>query len=136
MNVLIVEDDPNLRILWEDVFATSGHETTSVDSAALARSAVEDSQFDLIVLDYYLGDGDAGDVAKSMDGQTPVLIVTGAAANRNGELFAVSQAVAGVLRKPVDIEDLIEVSEYLADPADGMAEDRRARLALELRELQ
>lgn len=136
MNVLIVEDDPNLRILWEDVFASSGHETDSVDSASAASAAVAKQHFDLIVLDYYLGDGDAGDVAKAIDGKTPILIVTGAAANRNGELFAVSEAVAGVLRKPVDIEDLIEVSEYLANPDETMAEDRRARLALELREFQ
>lgn len=136
MNVLIVEDDPNLRILWEDVFATGGHETTSVDSAYAARSAVDEASFDLIVLDYYLGDGDAGDVAKAMNGQTPILIVTGAAANQNGELFAVSNAIAGVLRKPIDIEDLIEVSEYLANPAGGMADDRRTRLAVELREAQ
>lgn len=136
MNVLIVEDDPNLRILWEDVFATSGHETTSVESASSARAAIQTSPYDLIVLDYYLGDGDAGDVAKAVDGKTPILIVTGAAANRNGELFAVSEAVAGVLRKPVDIEDLIEVSEYLANPVQIMAEERRASLALELREFQ
>lgn len=136
MNVLIVEDDPNLRILWEDVFASSGHETTSVDTAAQARAALGAAAFDLVLLDYYLADGTGGDVARALGAETPILIVTGAAANRNGELFALSDAIAGVLRKPVDIEDLIEVSEFLADPVQPMAEDRRQRLALELREYQ
>ena len=133
MNVLIVEDDPNLRILWEDVFAGSGHQTVSVDSATAARDALSAGAFELVVLDFYLGDGDGGDVARALDGDTPILIVTGAAANQNGELFGVSDAVAAVLRKPVDIEDLIEVSEYLAMGDGPMADDRRARLAVELR---
>jgi DNA-binding response OmpR family regulator len=133
MNVLIVEDDPNLSILWEDVFEQSGHSTVSVNTAGAARDALGAGAFDLVVLDFYLGDGNGGDVASSLGGGTPVLIVTGAAANCNGELFDISSAVAGVLRKPVDIEDLIEVSEFLAHGDGPMAEDRRARLALELR---
>ena len=134
MNVLIVEDDPNLRILWEDVFDQSGHATVSVDSAQAARAALDAGSFDLVVLDFYLADGNGAQVAAAMEGSTPVLIVTGAAENRNGELFDISGAVSGILRKPVDIEDLIEVSEYLARGDRPMPEDRRARLALELRE--
>lgn len=135
MNVLIVEDDPNLRILWEDVFDQSGHQSVSVDSASAARAALADGAFDLVVLDFYLGDGNGGDVAKALMGKTPILIVTGAAENRDGELFAISDAIAGVLRKPVDIEDLIEVSEFLATPSENMPDDMRTRLAVELREV-
>ena len=134
MNVLIVEDDPNLRILWEDVFGTSGHETVSVESAASARAALGGGSFDLVVLDFYLGDGDGGDVARALDTKTPILIVTGAAANQNGELFAVSDAIAAILRKPVDIEDLLEVSEFLANSDAPMSSERRERLAVELRQ--
>lgn len=134
MNLLIVEDDPNLRILWEDVFEQQGYTSTSVETAKGARQAMTTGQYDLVLLDYYLGDGDATDVLNELPSGAPVLVVTGAASNMNGEMFDLSPHITAVLRKPVDIENLIEVSEYLAAGAGPMPKDRQSRLGLEIRD--
>ena len=60
MKILIVEDDPNLCILWQDVFEQAGHTHLAAQSASQARTALEQDRFDLVLLDYYLADGDAG----------------------------------------------------------------------------
>lgn len=131
MKILIVEDDPNLCILWQDVFEQAGHTHLAAQSASQARTALEQDGFDLVLLDYYLADGDAGDLTGAL-GETPTLVVTGAAQNANGALFSLSDAIAGVLYKPVDIEDLIEVSEHLAKGGKDMLPERRIALGLEV----
>jgi two-component system OmpR family response regulator len=136
MHVLIVEDDPNLRLLWAQVYADGGHETTESASLEEALGALRTGSFDLIILDLYLADGDGSDLARMIGEQgrnVPVLIVTGSAVHRNGELFGLSASIKAVLRKPVDIEDLIEVSEHLVMTDTSHLSERMREISLEIR---
>jgi CheY-like chemotaxis protein len=116
---LIVEDDPNLRLLWRAVFGDRGCSVTEANTVAKASSALRSKDFDLIFLDLYLG-RDSGlalvDLAADICPETRVVIVTGAAQDR---LPPVGRNIQSVLRKPVDIEDLLTIANALMTPPPG-----------------
>jgi len=117
---LIVEDDPNLRLLWRAVLSDRGYAVTEAETLERARMALSDESFDVMVLDLYLGRTNGLSLAALADSASPgckVIIVTGAADGRETEIRAISEAVVSVHRKPVDIEDLIDVCARL----DGSA---------------
>lgn len=111
MKYLIVEDDPNLRLLWNTVLTGQGYDVTEADTLEGARQAMQSVAFDAMVLDLYLGRENALSLAALAFEICPgckVIIVTGAAELRESEIMAVSKSVVSVHRKPVDIEDLLD----------------------------
>jgi len=109
---LIVEDDPNLRLLWQAVLSDRGYDVTEAETVEAARAALRQSSYDVMVLDLYLGRENGlslANLAAESGSGCKVIIVTGAANVREEEIRAVSEAIVSVHRKPVDIEDLIEV---------------------------
>jgi DNA-binding response OmpR family regulator len=136
MRVLIVEDDPNLQLLWEAVFEQSGHQSVYVGCKAEALKLLAVDQFDLILLDLYLSDGNGIDLANQIDASdthTPIVVVTGSRTHQSGELFGASKSVVAVLRKPVDIEDLIDVTEFVSDPNETLSVASFSANGLEIR---
>lgn len=109
MKVLIVEDDPNLRMLWRAVFGDRGFDVTEAASLPAAAAALGRTRYDLLLLDLYLG-RDTGlklvGMAADMAPDTRIIIVSGAAQER---LPDPAGNIHAVLRKPVDIEDLLEI---------------------------
>jgi DNA-binding response OmpR family regulator len=57
-NVLVVEDDENLRVALRDNLEDEGYRVTDAASAAAARAAFDGGRYDLVVLDVMLPDGD------------------------------------------------------------------------------
>lgn len=116
MKLLIVEDDPNLRSLWRQVFVDRGYAVREAESATRARTALLAEKADLVILDLYLGHETGLSVAALASYANPechVVVVTGSSAFAYGELFEMSPVIASVLRKPVDIEHLVAVCEHL-----------------------
>ena len=112
MKYLIVEDDPNLRLLWNAVLSDRGYHVVEAETVEAARRALRADAFDVMVLDLYLGRENGlllANLAESVARDCKVIIVTGAADVREEEIRAVSEAIVSIHRKPVDIEDLIEV---------------------------
>lgn len=56
--VLVVEDDPNLRLTLEDNLEEEGYRVASAATVAEALSRVSEQPFDVVVLDLMLPDGD------------------------------------------------------------------------------
>lgn len=77
-NLLIIEDDENLRLTLCD-FLEDSYAVSSVENLELARRALVDSNFDLVILDIMLPDGDGYSFCKWLreyDDHTPVLMLT------------------------------------------------------------
>ena len=55
---MIVEDDENLRVGLQDNLEEQGYRVESAPDAATARALLEDGEFELIILDIMLPDGD------------------------------------------------------------------------------
>jgi len=120
LKVLVVEDDPNLRALWGAVIERAGHAPTLVETEPEARGKLTAEPFDLVLLDLFLGERDGialADVATRLNPACRVVVVTGTSLYRNGELFGMAPAIWAVMRKPVDIEDIIALCEHIAADA-------------------
>ena len=120
MRVLVVDDDPNLISLWCAVFEGHGHICTVAESVSDARKQLMADQFDLVLLDLYVGADTGLSVATLAGYSNPnckVIVVTGSTLFPRGELFAMAPSIATVLRKPIDIEELVAVCEHHTLPS-------------------
>lgn len=127
MKVLIVEDDPNLRLLWRTVLRERGDEVADAEDTRSAALALRGGSFEAIVLDLYLGREDGASLIRLAEETNPgskVIIVTGCASVPRQELFNMSPLVAAVHWKPLDIEDLLDSFDQL-EAAAGPAEPVR-----------
>lgn len=117
MNVLVVEDDPNLACLWEKFLVRAGHRVLAVDTQTAALASLQQSPQDIVILDLCINGKNAlgvATLATYLNPRCKVVVVSGSAEHsRCGALFAMSPAVAATLRKPVDIEDLVDVCESI-----------------------
>ncbi|MEM6988499.1 MAG: response regulator, partial [Pseudomonadota bacterium] len=61
LSVLVVDDSPSIRLAFGDLLRLQGYRVEVVSSAREALEAVETAQFDIAVVDFYLGEqtGDA-----------------------------------------------------------------------------
>ena len=56
--ILIVDDEQNIRTLYESELTEEGYDVTTADSAAAAMEALEKGHFDVVVLDIRMPEED------------------------------------------------------------------------------
>lgn len=107
MRILLAEDEQTIAKLVTKVLTSMGHSVIGVASCAEAIATLESDGFDLVLLDLHLTDGDGYRVVDAIDdsnGDRPMVVVmTG---ERYPEDDPRAARVAGILRKPFDIEAL------------------------------
>jgi DNA-binding response OmpR family regulator len=106
--VLVIEDDPTLRLVIQDNLGSEGYQ---VDVAADGASAVRQAQAatpDLIVLDLTLPDCDGLDLIAilRLRGQIPIIILT-ARVQQVEKLMGLSLGADDYITKPFDLEELL-----------------------------
>ena len=79
--ILVVEDDPEMKILTEAILLQNGFVVKSVETACEARSAMRQSFFDLVIMDLLLPDGNGLDLCvelktKNFMSYLPILLVS------------------------------------------------------------
>lgn len=118
--VLVVEDDPAVRLLTTKVLSHQGHIVTGADCCAQARRAVAEASvpFDVIVCDVGLPDGSGLNLATALLRQYPTmhaLVASGYTENFNpGELDA---SRARYLPKPFGVNELVSELARLLEQA-------------------
>jgi len=132
--ILVVEDDPELRELLEALLRNEGHHaTTAPDGVAAlelaARGAVSP---DLVLADYNLANGMDGlrvtaKLRKKLQRQVPVIILTGDISTNTLRDIAREDCVQ--LNKPVKTTELTQVIQRLLPAAQAEAHSRVARPA-------
>ena len=104
--VLIVEDDPALRELYQKVLEMEGYAVITAEDGIDALQRVERQPVDAVVLDLMLPRMDGRDVKRGFDAHArmrnvPVILITGhVAPDINPDAFAC------VLYKPISIDTL------------------------------
>ena len=114
MNVLVVADDPNLATLWGGVLKERGHDVCVADTEVAALESLRAAPRDLVVLDLCAKGQSRLGLAAQVSRQSPscrLIIVSGSSEYSHDAFHAVSPKVSAALRKPVDIEDLIDACE-------------------------
>ena len=104
--VLVVDDDPSIRLLCRINFELEGHEVLEADSLGTARATVDDEHVDVVVLDVHL-QGERSDalVAECHARRLPipVVLVTGSVEVMHAGLSKPD----AILPKPFELDQLL-----------------------------
>lgn len=106
--ILIVDDQPGIRLLLEEILKTEGYEITCAKTGREACDLVEKKDLDLIIMDYNLPVMHGKDVLlylEEMDFGSPVMIITGAS-KESIEKEVDFPFVTDIISKPFDIHNL------------------------------
>ncbi|WP_372897261.1 response regulator [Stieleria sp.] len=108
--VLIVDDDADIRTNFADILSDLGYQTTTAEDATAALRCVRDSRFDVVLLDYQMPGMDGASLYREIKKLQPSVaaIMITAWAGSDGAQQAKNAGTWDVLRKPVDIHDLLE----------------------------
>lgn len=113
-SVLVVDDEPSIRLLCRINLELDGHEVLEADSLATARAVLDDGDVDVLVLDVHLR-GERSDplVAEchARRPRIPVLLVTGSVDITHPGL---AEADA-ILPKPFELDALLSTVRNLAE---------------------
>lgn len=115
-DILLIDDDPLVLMNYMDVFEDAGFNAVGADSLAQAWREASSRNFDLIVSDHDLGDGNGITMIKRLIAagkNTPVIYLSAALPSILAEISELP-LVRKVLTKPVSPEILLRtVREYL-----------------------
>lgn len=109
MNILVIEDDPSVRTLVKAVLEHNGNTVITADTAAEGEQQATDNEFEMIILDLGLPDGDGYEVCKNIrdkDIPTPVLILSGKQ-DTDVKVKCLKVGADDYLTKPFNTEELI-----------------------------
>ena len=107
MRILLIDDDPDIRMLAGFVLEAAGHRLVMAESGREGIAAAADD-FDLVLLDYRLGDMTGDQVLRALLGAVParpVVFLTGADDPAAAQALLGAGAV-GMIAKPFDPETL------------------------------
>ena len=119
-SILVVDDDPSVRMLVTDVLETEGYEVHSVCDGYAALARVELEEPDCIVLDVMMPGIDGHAVLDQIRARTstthvPVVMLT-ANADDAQAWQAWSEGVDYFLTKPFEPDELVNYLSYLFTP--------------------
>jgi DNA-binding NtrC family response regulator len=108
-SVLVVDDEPSMQHLLSGILSKQGYRLVMAANVAQARKAMEQTQFDLLILDRKLPDGDGvallGELRAAGHDQ-PALVITGFPSVQTA-IEALGNYACDYLCKPFEPEDLL-----------------------------
>ena len=109
-NILIVDDEKDIRHLIGDILADEGHNTRLAANSTECLNELNNSPPDLLILDIWLKDSnmDGIDILKKVKidyPQVPVVIISGHG-NIEIAVSAIKQGAYDFIEKPFNIEQL------------------------------
>ena len=79
--ILVVDDEPDICGLVSDILTDEGYQVSAADNAASARARVEESNYDLVLLDIWMPDEDGITLLKDWKSKKvlhcPVVMMSG-----------------------------------------------------------
>lgn len=124
-SVLIADDDNSLRSILSAVLKKAGYGTDQAKNGQEAIECVQKNEFDVILLDIFLGDTDGLELIDSIQELNPsaaIIIITGHGTTQMAIEAAKRQAYS-YLTKPVDRNELLELVERAASAASITKEE-------------
>ncbi len=109
MNILIIEDDLTLANQLEETLAQEHYKSVQAHSIAEAKRALDYSDFDLILLDWNLPDGDGVELMKAWRIEklpAPILVLS-AKSHINERVYALDSGADDYLCKPYSNLELL-----------------------------
>lgn len=120
MRLLLVDDEPLLRLSIGDTLSAEGHEVMLAANGEDAVSSLQGDRFDLVICDVHLPKVSGLDVlrqCRELQPGVPVIIMTAYGLTAEAE-EAVQNGAAAYLMKPFQFEELLrEIARILDKPA-------------------
>jgi DNA-binding response OmpR family regulator len=113
VTVLVVDDDPSIRLLCRVNLQLDGHEVHEAGTLAEARAAIAAHRPDVVILDVHIAGGDGRDLLSELRAsrpELPIALLTGTA-DRDELLRAGADAL---IPKPFTIDELRQTVDRLA----------------------
>ena len=114
--VLIVDDEPHLRVLYETELRRAGYDTMTAGNAQQGLEFVETMKPDLVVLDIRMAGMDGIDALQHIlerDSSIPVVLNTAFSSYRDNYL---TWAADAYITKSADVTELLDTVEGLLNP--------------------
>jgi DNA-binding response OmpR family regulator len=130
--ILIVDDDPDIRLLLRLELAADGHQIIEAGDGEAALAALEEEAVDLLLLDMMMPVMDGWEVLRALDpaAAPPILVITALATDSDRHVAELLELGAlDVIAKPFDPGWLVGLATaaVLVEP-DERDEYRRRRL--------
>lgn len=109
--LLIVDDQPGIRLLLKDVFMNEGYDVIVAHTGWEALEKINEHSFDLIILDYRLPILTGAEVLQEMIKNKiniPVILMSGLVENIRSD-FKQEDMTIKIVAKPFDLTDIIEL---------------------------
>lgn len=112
MKILVIDDEPNIRLLFQEIFKMKGYDTEIAENGKIGLEMLKENYYDLIFLDRKMpvmsGDETLDQLRKFSD--VPVYLVS--AFQTDEEIQSIKQTGAtGVLMKPFTIDEVVKIAE-------------------------
>jgi len=130
--ILVIDDDPDMRVLLEQTLKSAGHEAVLAADGSEGVERYHANPADLVITDLYMPNQEGLETIAELRRRSPdvpIIAISGRAAAETMLSIAMKLGALEVLQKPFLIEDLlITVSRALGgkDPDDNAAKKTRA----------
>ena len=75
LSILVVDDEPDIRLLVQQWLEAAGHAVSTVANGSLASVAMQQGRFDLVITDVLMPDGDGVDLITEIGKTHPTVRV-------------------------------------------------------------
>ena len=119
--ILCIDDEPHVLKLKCTILELAGHEVTPATSTHEAIEIMNTHQYDVMVTDWHLGEGNGRRVVQAAnDLAMPVVVVSGYVA----EAYQSTEPLANLyLEKPVNPEELVTIVNELLKASERASHD-------------
>ena len=108
--VLVVDDDPNARLLVRTLLTHAGYASVEASSGAEALARVAEERPDLVILDLALPDMHGADLVRALRGPGPrirIALYTASPIDAAMRDFMAIYEIAGALPKPAEPQEFL-----------------------------
>lgn len=108
INILIVDDEPEMREPLGDILKEEGYQVVTVEDKALAQKKLKENFFNIVLADLMLPDGTGLDLLeyiKKTNDETMVIVLTGFASLETS-IQAINAGAFSYIQKPVNVEEV------------------------------
>lgn len=121
--ILIVEDEPGVRLLFEETLSSVGYYVTAVGTSRLALAHVRSREFDAAIVDLSLPDEDGVELIRQMRAGNRELRILAMSGFMVGDMRAnvLSVGATDTLLKPASPEMFLQTVYRLIDPHSAWA---------------
>ncbi|WP_414042275.1 response regulator [Macrococcus animalis] len=112
MKILVIDDEPNIRLLFQEIFKLKGWETELAEHGKKGLELIKSNNYDLIFLDRKMpimsGDETLNEIR--MFSEVPVYLVS--AFQTDEQIQSIKyKGATGVLMKPFTIDEVVKIAE-------------------------